>query len=336
VAGTDPPAGRTWIPSDSRQPEGAGPRGSAAGDAGEVVRAAQRARAAEVGLPPAVRTRGTNAPGPATAYAIGTNRYRSDDIECARLPADIYIWCQDILRLSRKHWPSEHAQIAIIVAQYPHIIAWLAHHAASPATEEALVKFTARAAIAALIAITATGPALVPLAGPALASSTPPTAARGLLGTWANTDPATRDVMDIVVTAKARGIMVDAFASCTPKSCEWGKIPGTVFGADVNSVTGHSFEANWDFRFVRDVFLATLTRPRGVPTLVVKEFKTFVDPGSRANYAKVETFVRAGRPIIPTLSGKAGHGYPAGHWVKPCHPCGGPGKAHQPGAGSGK
>ena len=179
------------------------------------------------------------------------------------------------------------------------------------------MKFTARAAIAALIAITATGPALVPLAGPALASSTPPAAARGLLGTWANTDPATRDVRDIVVTAKARGIMVDAFASCTPKSCEWGKIPGTVFGADVNSVTGHSLEANWDFRFVRDVFLATLTRPRGVPTLVVKEFKTFVDPGSRANYAKVETFVRAGHPIIPALSGKAGHGYPAGHWVKP-------------------
>ena len=179
------------------------------------------------------------------------------------------------------------------------------------------MKFTGRAAIAALIPITATGPALVPLAGPALASPTPPAAARSLLGTWANTDPATRDVRDIVVTAKARGMTVDAFASCTPKSCGWGKIPGTIFGTDVNSVTGHSFEANWDFRFVRDFFLATLTTPRGVPTLVVKEFKTFVDCGSRANYAKVETFVRAGRPIIPTLNGKAGHGYPAGHWVKP-------------------
>ena len=179
------------------------------------------------------------------------------------------------------------------------------------------MKFTARAVIAALIAITATGPALVSLAAPALASPTPPAAARSLLGTWANTDPATRDIRNIVVTAKGRGIIVDAFASCTPKSCEWGKIPGTVFGADVNSVTGHSFEANWDFGFIHDVFLAALTHPRGIPTLVVKEFKTFVDPGSRANYAKAETFVRAGHPVVPTRSGKAGHGYPAGHWVKP-------------------
>jgi hypothetical protein len=31
------------------------------------------------------------------------------------------------------------------VTQYPHNIASLAHHAASPATEEALVKLTARA-----------------------------------------------------------------------------------------------------------------------------------------------------------------------------------------------
>ena len=108
------------------------------------------------------------------------------------------------------------------------------------------------------------------------------------------------DARDIVVAAKARGIIVDAFASCTPKSCEWGKIPGTIVGADVNSVTGHSFEA------------------------------TGISVSCRMSYW------RSLPPIIHTLNRKAGHGYPAAHWVKPVPSQRGTQKSTSPRAGSGK
>ncbi len=123
--------------------------------------------------------------------------------------------------------------------------------------------------------------------------------------------------MDIVVAPRAGGIRVDGFGACSPTPCEWGEIPGTGFGANVSSATGRSFEANWNFGFARTVLLATLTRPRGVPTLVVQEFTTFIPPDGRANYAMTEKFVRARRPIKPKVNGTAASGYPMGDWVKP-------------------
>ena len=179
------------------------------------------------------------------------------------------------------------------------------------------MKLTPRAAVVALIATTATAAALLPFSGPALASSPPPTASPSLLGTWANTNAATRHVADIVVTPKGRGILVDGFGACAGARCEWGNIRGTVFGASASSVTGNSFEANWNFGYSRTVLLASLTRQRGVPTLVVKEFTTFIPPDHRANYAATEKFVQARRPITPKTHGRPATGYPAGNWVKP-------------------
>jgi hypothetical protein len=180
------------------------------------------------------------------------------------------------------------------------------------------VKLTSRAALAALVAITAGTAALLPFSAPALASATPPAPNSALIGTWANTNPATRNVADIVVTRNAGGIAVDGFGACSPTSCEWGSIPGTVFGATVSSATGNSFEANWNFGFSRTVLLASLTRPRGAPmTLVVQEFTTFIPPDGRANYTVTEKFVRTKKSIRPQAKGKAATDYPRGDWVKP-------------------
>jgi hypothetical protein len=179
------------------------------------------------------------------------------------------------------------------------------------------VKLTARAALAALITVTAATAALLPFSAPAFASATPPTPNSALFGTWANTNSATRSVADIVVTRRAGGIGVDGFGACSPTACEWGVIPGTVFGATVSSATGGSFAANWNFGFSRNVLLATLTRPRGIPTLVVKEFTTFIPPDGRANYTLTEKFVRTKKPITPKVKGKSATDYPLGDWVKP-------------------
>lgn len=178
------------------------------------------------------------------------------------------------------------------------------------------MKRTPRAVIAALITVTAAVTGLLPLSGSALASPVPPAPSPALLGTWANTNPATRNVVDIVISGNRGGIKVDGFGACSPSPCQWGNIPGTVFGANVSSATGSSFEANWNFGFARTVLLGTLTRHRLFPMLTVQEFTTFTDHSGRANYTVTETFVRA-KPIRPTRNGVPAANYPLGDWVAP-------------------
>jgi hypothetical protein len=178
------------------------------------------------------------------------------------------------------------------------------------------VKLTSRVGVAALT-ITVVTTALLAFSGPAFASATPPAPNPALFHTWANTNAATRNVVDIVVTRSKGGILVDGFGACSPNPCEWGNIPGTVFGKSVSSVTGNSFEANWNFGFARTVLLATLTKPGGIPTLVVKEFTTFTDKSGRSNFTVTEKFVHAHQPITPTASGTAATDYPLGDSVTP-------------------
>lgn len=181
------------------------------------------------------------------------------------------------------------------------------------------MKLAPRAVIAALITTTAVAAALLSSSVPALASPTPPAPSPALFGTWANTNPATNNVRDIVVTPSGNGIKVDGFGACEPASCEWGNIPGTVFGVSVSSPAGKSFEANWNFGFSRTVLLATETRAKfiPIPVLTVQEFTTFTDHSGRADFTVTETFVRAGTPISPTRNGTAAANYPLGASVSP-------------------
>jgi hypothetical protein len=178
------------------------------------------------------------------------------------------------------------------------------------------VKLAARAALAALTTLTAVTTALLPYAGPASASATPPAPNSGLDGTWANTNPATGNVADIVVTPNGGGLQVDAYGACSPSPCQWGNIPATVYGNTVTSSTGKTFQANWNFGFSQIVLLATLTHPHGTPTLTVYERTTFIPPDGRANYAVTETFTK-GSTITPTATGTPATGYPVGDSVTP-------------------
>jgi hypothetical protein len=189
-----------------------------------------------------------------------------------------------------------------------------------PRRREPRVKLAPRAVIAALITTTAVAATLLSSSAPALASPVPPAPSSVLLGTWANTNPATNSVRNIVVTASGGGIEVDGFGACEPTSCEWGNIPGTVYGTSVGSATGNSFEANWNFGFSRTVLLATVTFklfPIPRPVLTVQELTTFTDHSGRANYTLTETFVRSGTPITPTRSGTPAANYPLGASVSP-------------------
>ena len=178
------------------------------------------------------------------------------------------------------------------------------------------MRLAPRVAIAALVTTTAAVAALLPFAAPALATPVPPAPAPGLIRTWTNTNPATNNVVDIVILRQGNGIAVDGFGACSPAPCEWGTIQGTVFGTSVSAVTGNSFEANWNFGFARIVLLGTMSLRQKLPTLTVQEFTTFTDHSSRANFTVTETF-RPGRRIVPTQTGTSAANYPRGDSVIP-------------------
>jgi hypothetical protein len=122
--------------------------------------------------------------------------------------------------------------------------------------------------------------------------------------------------VDVVIEGNKSGIEVDGFGAYSPSPCQRGNVPGTVFGANVSSVTGRSFEANWNFGFAHTVLLGTLNGQKRVPTLTVQEFTTFTDGSGRANYTVTETFVRA-RPVTAARNGTAAASYPLGDSVAP-------------------
>jgi hypothetical protein len=185
------------------------------------------------------------------------------------------------------------------------------------------VKRIKRAVAAALVAAAAGAAALLSSPPAAHAASgrpatpAPPLPSAALTGTWVNVNHATRSAVAFVVAGNgARGVLVDGFGACTPVPCEWGRIPGTVFGSSASATSGTFFEAQWNFGFSRTVVLATYSAPRRVPTLTVHELTTFTDGSGRANYAVTETFTR-GRAIAVHKIGTSAANYPLGDSVHP-------------------
>src|SRR5580704_12576921 len=70
-----------------------------------------------------------------------------------------------------------------------------------------------------------------------------------LLGTWTNTNHATRDIVKIIIAAAGAGISVDVFGACTPTPCVWGVVPGTAYAANVGATPAEAFSAQYKFSF---------------------------------------------------------------------------------------
>ena len=178
------------------------------------------------------------------------------------------------------------------------------------------MQLVSRAAIAAFITATAAAATLLSSSAPALASTTPPAPSPGLFGTWVNANGGSNNAREIVVSPSGTGITVDGYGACVPVFCQWGNVRATVFGANVGSSFGNSFEAQWNFGFSRTVVVAKLTRLSFTPVLVVQEFTTFTDHSGRSNFTVTESFVR-GKPVFPTRIGTPGFNYPLGDSVHP-------------------
>lgn len=139
---------------------------------------------------------------------------------------------------------------------------------------------------------------VVGFASPASASPVPPKASNALLGTWVNTNASTRSVKQVIVAPTRIGsVTVDAFGSCVPTLCEWGRVPANVYGANVSAPTGATFQSNQRFlsggkEWSRTTLFGSVAETRIGLRLTLRELTVFEDGSGRKNYNVTETFAR--------------------------------------------
>lgn len=135
-------------------------------------------------------------------------------------------------------------------------------------------------------------------AAPAQASPVPPTASSALSGTWVNVNAATRSVKQIVIAPTRIGsVTVDAFGSCSPTLCEWGRVGAIVYGASVSAKVGTTFQSRQRFlsggkEWSRVTLTGRVVRTTVGLRLTVRELTVFEDNSGRKNYTVTETFKR--------------------------------------------
>lgn len=107
-----------------------------------------------------------------------------------------------------------------------------------------------------------------------------------LVGTWLNTDKATRGIIKLILSNKEGIFIVHGFGACSPSPCDWGEVEGAVYSSGVSSQEGMAFTAFYDFGFM-EIILAVYLKS-GI--LVLDSFNTFKDGSGRANYFSREFF----------------------------------------------
>jgi hypothetical protein len=119
-----------------------------------------------------------------------------------------------------------------------------------------------------------------PEAAAAPAPSAAVVSASTLAGTWTNCDRATRGIVKIIITASGANLTVQAFGACSPTPCDWGKVKGLSYAADVSSVPAVAFSAIYKFSFKETILVGVLDNG----SLIVETFNNFTDGSGRSDY----------------------------------------------------
>jgi len=106
-------------------------------------------------------------------------------------------------------------------------------------------------------------------------------------GTWINTnDSARHKIARVEMTSRDGVLIVRAFGDCSPELCDWGEVEAVVFADSINSRTGMSFSAIYDFGFMETYLQSNLKHG----TLVIATCNKFRDSSGRSNYYTREFF----------------------------------------------
>ena len=109
-----------------------------------------------------------------------------------------------------------------------------------------------------------------------------------LVGTWMNTNAATRGLAKVILTQAGDEVKLRAFGSCEPSLCDWGEAVAEVFAHDVVSREAMAFSAFFDFGFME----ANLQGHVRQGVLIIAKFDRFKDESGRSNYFTKEFFYK--------------------------------------------
>ena len=109
-----------------------------------------------------------------------------------------------------------------------------------------------------------------------------------LAGTWKNINPATRDIVKVVITAAGSGVKVDAFGACSPTPCNWGNVAGLAYAASVSSSPAVAFSAQYKFSFAQVILTGHLQGKE----LILETFTHFTDGSGRSDYYSTDTMIK--------------------------------------------
>lgn len=109
-----------------------------------------------------------------------------------------------------------------------------------------------------------------------------------LLGTWVNTNHATRNIVKIVIAAAGSGISVHAYGACSPTPCDWGAVAGLDYAASVSSGPAVAFSAQYKFSFSQVILVGHLQGKN----LLVESFTHFTDGSGRSDYYSTDTMAK--------------------------------------------
>jgi hypothetical protein len=110
-----------------------------------------------------------------------------------------------------------------------------------------------------------------------------------LLGTWVNTNRATRGIEKVYLTARENKLILRVFGVCDPSPCDWGEVRAQLFTRDICFPESMAFRAAYDFDFMETELLAHVK----LGVLVIAKFDRFKDESGRSNYFSREFFHRS-------------------------------------------
>ena len=112
-----------------------------------------------------------------------------------------------------------------------------------------------------------------------------------MLGTWINTNTASRGIVKVILSSDDGALAVQAFGACDPEPCDWGRASNVVAcAAGPGSQEPMGFTARYTFDFLEMRLEANLSRG----LLIIASFNTFHDDSGRSNFFSREFFFYQG------------------------------------------
>ena len=106
-----------------------------------------------------------------------------------------------------------------------------------------------------------------------------------MVGTWVNSDRNTRGITKIIITESGNQYEIQAFGSCSPTDCDWGKSALTTYGNNVGDVTHKVGTALFNPSFSQTI----ISVKQSGNQINLDGFTRFTDNSARQNYHNQHT-----------------------------------------------